>query len=195
MADPIARVLSGLTLIGVLALTWTVYSLDSSVTALHSDLTELAEVEAQPAIVLPPSRPRGTKGRKAKRGQPRATPLAAPVEPSEAVGEGGRKQRRRDRIKAKASRMKEEFEAFSVEHGIDDETGKLVLEELQIAKESAQLVRQDIHDGKISAKDGRAEIQAVRADTDAALVDLIGEASSTALKERLADWLDQKDDE
>ena len=45
----------------------------------------------------------------------------------------------------------------------------------------------------MSRQEGRAEIKGIRDDTDGALVDLIGEPSTEALKDRLSEWLDQRD--
>lgn len=191
MADPVARVLSALTLVGVLLLTWSSWGVSGQLDGLQADVAELAERDDGPRLVLPAPQPTRTAPVQRPRGKARKSKAKRAAPDPEA---SDRKQRRRERLKARANLMREEFQVFSQEHGIDDETGRLVLEELQLAKESTALVRSDVHDGKISAKDGRAEIQAVRADTDAALVDLLGEDTTAALKDRLADWFDKDED-
>lgn len=191
MADPVARVLSALTLVGVLLLTWSSWGVSGQLDGLQADVAELAERDDGPRLVLPAPQPTRTAPVQRPRGKARKSKAKWAAPDPEA---SDRKQRRRERLKARANLMREEFQVFSQEHGIDDETGRLVLEELQLAKESTALVRSDVHDGKISAKDGRAEIQAVRADTDAALVDLLGEDTTAALKDRLADWFDKDED-
>lgn len=190
MAEPLNRALLGLILLGVAGLAVQQWRLGSRIEALRTEVrrtsapapsSNLPLFSRGAAVDKSPVPKTKVKVRKLKGRQGNAEP------------DGGRLARRRERIKAKADMMKTEFSAFTEEYGIDVATGAMVLEELQLAKEAVALVRVDMHEGRISAADGRAEIQGVRIDTDAALVELLGDPTTEVLKERLADWLDKDD--
>ena len=199
MAESSTRVLLGLALVGITVLFVQQWRLGSRVEALH-DLHALLQaelpMEEAPVTVRSPeapvSAPRPSllkpkaKGRKLKlRGK------AVADGPS---SEGGRLARRRDRIRARTAKLKLEFETFAQEHGIDAGTGTAVLDELQLAREAMALVRVDLHEDRVSPAEAHTEIEGIRIDTDAALVELVGQETTTALHERLAPWLDREEE-
>ena len=81
--------------------------------------------------------------------------------------------------------MADEIADFASVSGLDSELEGAVLDELLMLRNASKLVREDMREDRISRFEGRAEIRALRDDSDARMVDLLGDEIARVLKERL----------
>jgi hypothetical protein len=197
MSDPIARALGGLAVVGLLANAMFLVRVDRKVDALNR-ASAAERLAGDPGVRS--ARPDGDE-------PPRRVKFRDPVnsdDPAEGAAAGVAAgdaeavkaliaQTEDERWKERRQRWEErtrestvqEVAAFAQENGLDAATETAVREELLLLQQGMGAVRDDMHEERISLFDGRNEMRALVEDSDARLVELLGEGKAAALRERV----------
>jgi hypothetical protein len=174
VADRLARVLSGLALVGVLgdtALLWKV----------HRDVTAIAEpIEAAVARHAEKTSARGEAPRLARATAEDAPRVAKEPDPD--------KQQRREEVASQwRDAVLDEIAAWGQEEGLDQATVDAVTDELVGTVQAIAAIRDDLRAERIQPTEARQEMRETKDDSDARLDQLVGKERADALRERLRD--------
>ncbi|MEZ4317497.1 MAG: hypothetical protein R3F61_08330 [Myxococcota bacterium] len=197
MSDTPARILAALALLGALGNAVLLWRTSGQLASVQSSLDEVHDQRATTAELL-----EGLADNPDTRGA-RAAGSGDPDDPSrqraKPKGKGGKSKSKSKRDAPDAERrigerreavrnaLLTEVGAFTDEYGIDATVRDELVEEILALRESSVLIRDEIRDERISNFEGREELRALRDDSDARLVELLGEDDAKALKIRLSE--------
>lgn len=191
MKDTLARVLAVLAVLGLAVNGWFAYR-NSQRIATHTErLGEMRDQREDTRLLLQgmakgpvqestPRRKSKPKSTKAKTGKAKGKRRTEASDSS-----------REERAEARDARVQEAMEAeiadFASTEGLDGGQEADVLDELLALREASRHVREDMKEDRITNFEGRAEIRALREDSDARLVEMLGQDLADILRERLAE--------
>lgn len=96
-----------------------------------------------------------------------------------------REQRQQEWAQRWTETVNQEVSTFATDNDWPEATRETVLAEFGELHEGMQAIRTDVHSGEMSWPDARTEMEALREDTEATLVGLIGEEQYEQLSERV----------
>lgn len=160
MSDPVARALGAVAVFGVLVNGALWFQLDRRVAKAQ---------RARPAAAAP-ARAERRDPQPARRGQGAGSPVP---------GQKG-VPRRFDGLEAR-------IDAFGVQHALPPETVAAVRDEMLLFDAARAAVREDVLEGRIPPREGRAEIRLLATDSEARVVALLGADVAAELRAALVD--------
>jgi hypothetical protein len=196
MSDRLARILAGVSVIGMVLMGAWVWRLNGRIASLHERLGEvreqrltnakflqgLAENAEDPATEVTRRKLR-TKAKTKGKAKAKAGKARLPVDEREERRMARQEERR---VKFREA-MTTEIDAFADEQGIDPVTSDEVLEELLLLREAGALIREDMREGRLTNFEGRTELHAMREDSDARVQEILGTELAEALMARLGE--------
>ncbi|MCB9677271.1 MAG: hypothetical protein H6737_19285 [Alphaproteobacteria bacterium] len=201
MSDSLARILAGLALVGFLINGAWAWRTSSRLTAMQERMGELRDQKAtnakfleglakapaaKPVVGDAPAPPPRRKAKSKSKGKAR-------------LDEEEREERRESRLERRRAKVREaltvEIDAFAADHDLGPELADEVLEEILFLREGSVLVRDDMRDGRMTSVEGRAELKAMRDDSDARLEEILGPELAGALLDRFADEREARRDD
>jgi len=201
MNDTLARILAGLALVGVLTNTYISWSSGSQITALQVRLDELRDRRAANAELIQ-GLARGNGARSVALPVRQKAKLKAKGKgkgKAKRRSEGDVENRRKERVDRRTAKVREtmnvEIDAFARENDLDETVRDDVIDEILMLREGSVLIREDMRDGNLSSFEGRAELRAMREDSDARLDEILGPQLAQALRERFAEGMESRRNE
>jgi hypothetical protein len=199
MSDTLARVLAGLALLGVLVNGVMLWRASGRQAAIDAKLEEIrgqrgAAVELMKGLAKNPNAPvvRGdaTRSKKATNRTPRRA-KAKQKRRSGRVDPEERQERRRAKVR---EALTLEIDDFAAAWELDEATRADVVDEVLLLREATVVIRDDIRNDRLTAFEGRAEMRAMREDSDERLIEILGPDAADALKQRFAaEWEERQD--
>ena len=198
MSDTVARAISALALVGVLANGAMLWRASNRQAAIDHKLDEIrgqrgAAVELMKGLANNPS-----GGSPVLAPTARANPKVKPngtrpqrrnkAKQKRRAGTDGedRQTRRREKVR---EALTTEIDDFAVDWDLDDVTRDEVVDEVLLLREATVVIRDDMRNDRLTAFEGRAEMRAMREDSDARLIEILGDDAADALKQRFAaEW-------
>lgn len=204
MSDTVARGIAGLALLGVLVNGVMLWRASGRQVAIDERLDEIAEqrgaaVELMKGLAKNPkhngtrraaaarSNPKAKAGnpRGQRRGKAKQKRRAGRVDPEE------RQERRRAKVR---EALTTEIADFAEAWNLDAPTRSDLVDEVLLLREATVVIRDDIRNDRLTAFEGRAEMRAMREDSDARIVEILGDDAADALKQRFAaEWEERQE--
>ncbi len=204
MSDTVARGIAGLALLGVLVNGVMLWRASGRQVAIDNRLDEIAgqrgaAVELMKGLAQNPKhngarrgpaaranpKAKGNPVRGQRRGKAKSKRRAGRVDPEE------RQERRRAKVR---DALTAEIADFANEWDLDEATRTDLVDEVLLLREATVVIREDMRSDRITAFEGRAEMRAMREDSDARIVEILGVDAADALKQRFAaEWEERQE--